>query len=66
MTTAEIKKMKIADRLQMMETIWDSLLYDETDLESPPWHEDILKERKRKIEDGSAEFVSIKELQARR
>ncbi len=40
MTTVEIKKMDMADRLQMMETLWDSLLDDESELESPRWHAD--------------------------
>jgi putative addiction module component (TIGR02574 family) len=56
--------MDTVERLQLMETIWDSLLYDEVDIESPEWHKDVLSDRKKKIEDGTAEFVSIKELRA--
>ncbi len=33
---------------------------------SPEWHRDILEERKRKIENGKAEFISLKELRASR
>ena len=64
MTTLEIKRMDIIQRIQLMETLWDSLLYDEADIESPEWHQDILAERKKKIEEGRAEFVSIKKLRA--
>ena len=64
MTTLEIKQMDIVQRIQLMETLWDSLLYDEADIESPEWHQDVLSERKKKIEEGKAEFISIRELKA--
>ncbi len=56
--------MNTIERLQIMEALWDSLLYDESEIESPEWHKNILSERKRKIESGRAEFISIKELKA--
>ena len=64
MNTAEIKKMSVIDRLQAMEALWDSLLAEKADI-SPDWHQNILKERKRKIESNEAEFLSIEELKAR-
>ena len=64
MNTIEIKRMNTIERLQIMEALWDSLLYDESEIESPKWHGSILSERKRKIENGRAEFISIKELKA--
>ena len=42
--------------------IWNSLLYDAADIESSEWHQDILFARKKKIEQGVAEFVLVKEL----
>ncbi|OQX03973.1 MAG: cysteine methyltransferase [Desulfobacteraceae bacterium IS3] len=64
MNIVEIKQMNTVERLKIMEAIWDSLLYDEAEIESPEWHRSILSDRKRKIEEGKAEFVSIKELKA--
>ncbi len=64
MNTIEIKQMNTIERLQIMEAIWDSLLYDESEIEVPEWHRSTLSERKRKIENGDAEFISIKELKA--
>ncbi|QTA83695.1 Putative addiction module component, CHP02574 [Desulfonema limicola] len=64
MMIKEIKQMDIIKRIQLMEALWDSLLYDETDFQAPEWHKNILSERKRKIDEGKAEFVSIKELKA--
>ena len=66
MNSIEIKKMSVIERLQAMEAIWDSLLYEESEIESPEWHKDILEERKKKIEDGKAEFISLKELKTSR
>jgi putative addiction module component (TIGR02574 family) len=66
MSTLEIKKMSRIERLQAMEALWDSLIDEESELESPEWHRDILEERKRKIENGKAEFISIEKLRASR
>jgi len=66
MNTIEIKKMSIIERLQVMEALWDSLLYEESDIESPEWHRDILEDRKRKIKKGKAKFISLEELKASR
>ncbi len=66
MNTIEIKKMSMRERLQAMEALWDSLLDEESEIESPEWHHDILEERKRKIENGKAEFISLEELRATR
>ena len=64
MNTIEIKKMSMIERLQAMEALCDSLLDEESEIESPKWHQDILEERKRKIENGKAEFISLEELKA--
>ena len=65
MNTIEIKKMSTIERLKTMEAIWDSLLYDESNIESPEWHKNVLAERKSKIENGEAEFISIEKLKAK-
>ena len=62
MDTVEITKMSIAERLQAIKALWNSLLDNESEVESPQWHRDILEERKRKIEDGKAEFIVLEEL----
>lgn len=66
MNTQEIKKMSRIERLQAMEALWDSLIDEESEIRSPEWHRDILEERKRKIEAGKAEFISLEKLRASR
>jgi len=62
MDVREIRKMSRADRLAAMESLWDSLIEDEGGIPSPHWHQDVLGERKQKIEDGTAEFISLQKL----
>ena len=52
MNTSDIKKMSRTERLAAIEALWDSLLDEESEIESPQWHREVLEERKRKIEDG--------------
>ena len=65
MTIVEISRMSITERLQIMEDIWDSLIHDASDLESPSWHGDVLAQRRQNIQAGQAEFITINELKSR-
>jgi hypothetical protein len=52
-----------AERLQMMELLWDAIRTDAP--ESPEWHGEILAERLAKSKAGKAEFLTISELKER-
>ena len=65
MTIAEISKMSVLERLQTMEALWDSLTRESTRIRSPKWHEELLSERKEKIEGGNANFISLEELKSK-
>ncbi|MBI4826783.1 MAG: addiction module protein [Nitrospirae bacterium] len=64
MITNEIKKMSTIERLQSMEELWDLLCHEEQEIESPLWHKNILEERKNKIDNGKAEFISLEDVKA--
>ena len=64
MNIAEIKNMSIAERIQAMEILWDSFLYEDVAITSPAWHQDVLVERQRKINDHTAKFLTLEELKA--
>ena len=66
MNIANFKKMSTTERLQVMEALWDSFLYENGKIESPQWHEQILEERKMKIANGKAKFISLEDLKASR
>jgi len=52
MTTAQITQMSRQEKLQTMEAIWAELSEVETEVESPPWHEDVLKETEARVSAG--------------
>ena len=65
MKTIEISGMSKTEKLQTLEALWDSLIHEEPEIESPEWHQSILATRKHKIEEGKAEFISIEELRSK-
>ena len=65
MNKIEITGMSKIERLQTMEAIWDSLIHENSEIDSPEWHRDILAVRKKKMDEGKAEFRSIEELRSR-
>jgi putative addiction module component (TIGR02574 family) len=52
MDMAELTKLPLAQRLEAMEVLWDSLTHDAAYDPSPAWHADVLAERVREIEAG--------------
>ena len=52
------------DMLQAMENLWDALLHEKVEIESPGWYQNVLKNRKKRIAAGEDEFLSLKELKA--
>ena len=65
MNITEISKMSKLERLQTMEAIWDSLIQETVEIESPGWHREILTGRKRKIGEGNTEFILLEELETK-
>lgn len=61
----DISQLTSKERLETMEALWDALVNEDAELESPSWHVDVLKSRKKAIEEGSAEFISLEELKHR-
>jgi hypothetical protein len=49
-----LSQFTLAQKLNLMEAIWDDLSRDEERLESPAWHDEVLKDREKAIETGNA------------
>lgn len=62
MKDSDIKKMSISESLQAMESLWNTLVYENAEINSPGWHKDVLAARKSKIESGQAHFISLDKL----
>lgn len=55
--TLPLDKMTIAEKLRAMEMLWADLSRNEAELESPAWHEDVLRDREAKIKSGKESFM---------
>ena len=51
-STLQIEKMSRTEKLQTMEAIWADLSKIDTDVESPAWHNDVLKETEARVAAG--------------
>jgi hypothetical protein len=47
-----LERMSTAEKLDVMETIWADLCRDEAKVESPAWHETLLREREQALREG--------------
>jgi Putative addiction module component len=59
-----LKEMSIEEKLQTMETLWESLSADPAAVESPAWHEGELRIRESRIESGDAKFLDWEKAKA--
>ncbi len=60
-----LSKLTLAQKLALMEALWDDLAKHEKTLESPDWHEEILKDREKAIAAGKASFSDWEEAKER-
>lgn len=51
-----IDQMTMAEKLRIMEELWDDLRKRAEGVPVPQWHKDLLDERERLIEKGEAQF----------
>ena len=52
-----VQEMTIEEKLQTMEMLWDDICRNVPEFSSPSWHEEILKEREKRIKEGKDTFV---------
>ncbi len=52
-----LNKMSTADKLRVVEDIWDDLCHTPADVPSPAWHNDILQAREERIRNGESVFI---------
>jgi Putative addiction module component len=53
----QIDQMTLAEKLRAMEALWDDLCRREENIPVAQWHQDLLDERERLIEQGKASFL---------
>ena len=52
-----LDKMTLAEKLEVMETLWADISRRPADLPLPDWHREVLQERKRLADEGKLKFV---------
>ncbi len=52
-----LDQMTFAEKLRLMEVLWDDLTRKPGDCPSPEWHKDVLDDCRRKAESGEAHFT---------
>jgi len=62
MSLSDINNMPLAERIYLMEQLWDSFKYEAKDVEPPSWHKDILDKRKECYDNGELNLISLDEL----
>ena len=55
--TVDLAEMTTLDKLRLMEDLWQNLSENETELVSPSWHGEVLKERDRLITSGEESYI---------
>ena len=63
--SSQIERMSIAERLRVMELLWDALARDAEQMPSPEWHREVLADRKARAEGGEAKFLTLDQLRSR-
>jgi len=63
--SSQIEKMSVAERLQAIDQLWDSLTRSGNEIASPDWHQDVLAERKERAQRGEAKFLTLDQLRTR-
>ena len=55
-----LDQMTLADKLQIMEVLWEDLSRKPNELPSPSWHRDVLRERKQLADAGQVDAASYR------
>jgi putative addiction module component (TIGR02574 family) len=63
--SSDIERMSVTERLQAIDQLWDSLTRDGDEIPSPPWHQDVLADRKARAQRGEAKFLTLDQLRSR-
>ncbi len=56
-TTIAIENLSVAEKIVLMERLWDELSRRPTDVASPDWHGDILDRRRAAVREGRTAFI---------
>jgi hypothetical protein len=53
----QLDQMTLEEKLRAMEALWDDLCQNEDQIQSPSWHEEVLREREKRVQSGQETFI---------
>ena len=64
MSLPEIQQLPRADKLRLMEKLWEDLSRDEAEMQSPAWHETALTETQQRLANGQEQALDWEQAKA--
>ena len=61
----QLNSMSVAEKVQLLEQVWDNLCRESGNVRSPEWHGAILRERQKMIENGTMAISPLTEAKER-
>jgi len=59
--TLPLDQMTTEEKLRAMEVLWADLSRHEEQVQSPPWHGEVLQDREKRIKSGEETFIDWEE-----
>lgn len=60
-----LDELSVAEKVRLLESVWQSLCAHTGDVQSPEWHREVLDTRRKRIQDGQASVSSWTDAKAR-
>lgn len=60
-----LETLSVAEKVRLLESVWDSLCQRTGDVRSPDWHREVLEARTRRMAEGRASVSLWSEAKAR-
>lgn len=60
-----LETLSVAEKIRLLESVWDSLCRQSGDVRSPEWHREVLEARLRQLENGQSSVSPWSEVKAR-
>ncbi len=61
MTFIQIEQLTVSEKIQFMESLWDSLCAHSENITSPAWHGEVLQDREEALKSQADGFVDWEE-----
>lgn len=60
-----LETLSVAEKVRLLESVWDSLCHHTGDVRSPDWHREVLETRTQRLAEGRATVSPWSEAKAR-